>query len=513
MNYFEIAVRFFLSYIDRIISWVIVQAYNLFKLIADVGIFNEAAFQMFNRRIYALLSIFMLFKLAFSLITYIVNPDTFSDKSKGFGKLVTNVFVTLILLVSVPTIFSAAYDLQGIVIEDNTIPKLILGVNATNQDANVSSGDVMAFSVYSAFMPLNPDFPGITDECQKLYSVEGFDTYDANCKSAITSVLGSKSEKFFRAISNYNAWDLLSPEFINAHRDGTFLFGYRPIISIICGGLVAWILLMFCIDIAVRVVKLGFLQLIAPIPIISYIDPQGSKDGMFKKWTKTSISTYADIFIRLLAISFAIFIINIICTSKMIKLSTGKEMMIADTGIFQYAFVQILIILGALLFAKQIPKLIEDITGIKLGGTFTLNPMRKINEAPILGKAAAFAGGALSGAVAGHRVGSTMRGAVAGAFMGGKAVPFMGSKDGKAAFTSGANAAYKQLMGKDYVTFSPEKLLLTQGVGKKAVEEVKTPIKNAYSRLNELNTQLNVTSHSSAEEHLNLGHMVWILKT
>lgn len=504
MKFFIIGLRAILSFIDQIIAWVIVEVYNLFKLIADVGIFSDSTFQMFNRRIYALLSIFMLFKLAFSLVTYIVNPDSFSDKSKGFGKLITNVFVSLILLVSVPTIFSVAYDLQGMLIEDNTIQKLILGVRAEQPEGNVTSGDIMAFTVYSSFMPLNPDFPGITKACQELYSTKSLDTYDANCKNVIISVLGSNSEKFFAAIANYNAGELLSADFVNAQKNDVFLFDYRPGISNICGVLVAWILLMFCIDVAIRVVKLGFLQLIAPIPIISYIDPQGSKDGMFKKWTKTCISTYVDIFVRLMAISFAIFIINIICTGEMVKLSTGKEITIAQTGILRFAFVQILIILGALLFAKQVPKLIEDLTGIKLSGTFTLNPMKRINEAPLLGKAAAFAGGAVAGAVAGHRVGSTLRGAVAGAFMGGKSVPFMGSKDGKSAFTSGANVAYKQLMGKDFVTFSPGNLLFNKNVGKKAVEEVKTPIKNAYSRLNELNTKLNVLSHNSAQEATSL---------
>ena len=63
------------------------------------------------------------------------------------------------------------------------------------------------------------------------------------------------------------------------------LFNYTPIISSICAGIVAWIILL-CIDVSVRVVKLGFLQLIAPIPIISYIDPQSSKDGMFKNGQK-----------------------------------------------------------------------------------------------------------------------------------------------------------------------------------------------------------------------------------
>ena len=58
-------------------------------------------------------------------------------------------------------------------------------------------------------------------------------------------------------------------------------------------------------------------------------------------------------------------------------------------------FVKVFIILGALMFAKQLPKLISDLTGMKMDGKFTLNPLKKMSEVPIAGKAANLAiGGA-----------------------------------------------------------------------------------------------------------------------
>lgn len=501
MDFFESIFRFMFAWIDKIVAWLIVLAYNLFETISDTNIFNDDVLQMFSRRVYALLAIFMLFKLSFSIITYIINPDDFSDKNKGFGKLITNVFVVLILIVSVPEVFKLAYNFQGLVVKNNTINKLILGVGGSPDfGEDITAGHIMSYTVYTAFVTPNPNFPGMGGNCDDMYLKQEL---SAECSNVIGQAVSTDGfYKLVNAIKKYDAQSLLSYDLIvNAKKDKQFLFNYIPLISSVCAGIIAWILLVFCIDIAIRVVKLGFLQLIAPIPIISYIDPKSSKDGMFKKWTKVCISTYLDLFVRLIAISFAIFIINIVGSGTITSLSDkSKVISIDNNGFLEFSFIKILIIIGALLFAKQIPKLIEDITGIKIDGKFTLNPMKRINEAPILGTTAAIAGGALSGAVAGHRVGSTWRGAMAGAFMGGKAVPLMGSKDGKSAFAAGANTAYKQLLGKDYMNFSPEKLFLSQGVGKKAVEEVKTPIKNAYKELNRLNTDLNIISHSSAEE-------------
>lgn len=383
MHWIEVIFRFLFAWIDKIIAWVIVQAYNLFALIADTNIFSEPVITMFNRRVYALLALFMLFKLSFSLVNYIVNPNDFSDQSKGFSKLITNVFVMLIALIAVPYVFAAAYELQGIIIGKNTIQKIVLGVGAGGDEED-NSGKIMAFTVYSAFITPNPDFPEMENKCDEIY-------YDrkisAECKSIVHDAAGyTGADILITALDQYDAQSLLDYDLVvHAKKDGEFLFNYTPIISSICAGIVAWIILLFCIDISIRVVKLGFLQLIAPIPIISYIDPKSSKDGMFKKWTKVCFSTYADVFVRLAAISFALLIINIIGKSEMTRISGDPTDVIKLTT---HPFVKIFIMLGALLFAKQLPKLITDLTGIELSGKFTMSPIKRVAEAPLIGGAA-----------------------------------------------------------------------------------------------------------------------------
>lgn len=47
----------------------------------------------------------MIFKVSFSIIKYIINPDTFSDKEKGMGKVIQNVILVLVSLVCNPTSF------------------------------------------------------------------------------------------------------------------------------------------------------------------------------------------------------------------------------------------------------------------------------------------------------------------------------------------------------------------------------------------------------------------------
>lgn len=401
MDFFESIFRFMFAWIDKIVAWLIVLVYNLFETISDTNIFNDDVLQMFSRRVYALLAIFMLFKLSFSIITYIINPDDFSDKNKGFGKLITNVFVVLILIVSVPEVFKLAYDFQGLVVKNNTINKLILGVGGSPDfGEDITAGHIMSYTVYTAFVTPNPNFPGMGGNCDDMYLKQEL---SAECSNVIGQAVSTDGfYKLVNAIKKYDAQSLLSYDLIvNAKKDKQFLFNYIPLISSVCAGIIAWILLVFCIDIAIRVVKLGFLQLIAPIPIISYIDPKSSKDGMFKKWTKVCISTYLDLFVRLIAISFAIFIINIVGSSEMTKLSTGEVISSENNTFLEVAFIKIFIILGALMFAKQVPKLIEDLTGMKLSGAFTMNPMKKIGESPFASAAVGGLVGAGAGAIGG----------------------------------------------------------------------------------------------------------------
>lgn len=416
MHMFESVFRFLFAWLDKIVGWLIMQGYNMFEIISDINIFGGkiygadseidiTAIDIFNKRIYALLAIFMLFKLAFSLITYILNPDELTDKNKGASKIIRNVIVVLLLIISVPYIFRVAFDFQGMIVRKNVINKLILGVETVDFN-EVKPGQLMAFTVFSAFVRPNPNYPGMVENCGDIYSHRTSDELlTKDCKDFLhKNGHDDVIDPLEVAIANYDYNSLLRYDVIvYAKKDNQFLFNYIPLISTLASGIIAWVLIMFCFDIAVRVVKLGFLQLIAPIPIISYIDPKSSKEGLFKKWTKVCFSTYADLFLRLLAISFAVFVIGIITTGQMIRYSTKETITIENVGSLEWTFIQIFIIIGALLFAKQLPKLIEDLTGFKFDTKFTLNPVKKLGTVPVIGGAAAagltMAGAAITGGV------------------------------------------------------------------------------------------------------------------
>lgn len=365
-------------FLDSIVYSVIGKVYELFIAIANTNIFADGTINEFANRVYALLAIFMLFRLSFSVLTYIINPDNINDKSAGGGKLIGNILITIILLISVPWLFQQVMKIQGDLLNDNIIGKIILGVNGdpNNQDvqdkieqsisSQLNAGDNMAWTTFSAFFSLTDECAALPNECTVNFpKVTGTDNaYDRIKKSQLVSGIKDSGLATVRAES------------------GEYVFEYLPIISTIAGGFIAYILLLFCFQIAVRSVKLGVLQLIAPIPVISYLDPKQGKDGMFKKWLKVCGKTFADLFIRLAAIYFAIFIIT--------EITNGRGMIDITTGDTQTSLlVKVLIILGALMFAKELPKFIEEITGIKLGGSFSLNPMKTLASIPLVGGAAA----------------------------------------------------------------------------------------------------------------------------
>jgi hypothetical protein len=168
-------------------------------------------------------------------------------------------------------------------------------------------------------------------------------------------------------------------------------------------------------DLGVRSIKLAFLQLIAPIPIISYVDPKSGKDGLFKKWYQMCFKTYISLFVRLLALYFAVYIISMVADMQLVDIIDGSYVTNKLVAIF--------IIIGALMFAKQLPKILEGL-GIKLDGDgkFTLNPLKKFEEGALGGKnitgmargALAGTAGALSGAGAMRGLSGAWRGLTSG---------------------------------------------------------------------------------------------------
>lgn len=267
-------------------------------------------------RIYVILSIYMLFKVTISLITYVVNPDAMTDKSQGIGKLVQRIVISLILLIFFPYAFSFLNTFQSHIISNNTIPKLVLGSGGSYSDA-AGIGNEIAYSVYNGTFIYAGD-PGSKVESDS-----------ATVESVIEHINDPGSDK---------------SEYAN---------GYLPFAGFAVGLVLTILTLSMCVDVAMRVFKLMILQLVAPIPILSYIDPKSSKDGAFSKWLKMTVQVWLEVFLRLFTIYFILLVIE--------RLINAGGLLFDGNNLF----VKIALIIGLLFFAKDAPKFIYDALGIK----------------------------------------------------------------------------------------------------------------------------------------------------
>jgi len=395
-------VRSLFALIDRGIYNLIALFYNTLMEIANMEIIQATELDEFATRIYGFIGIVMFFKVSFSLINYIVNPDSMSDKTSGAGNLIKKILIVFVLIIIVPFCFDFLYDTQSAILEDNVIPKLILGVS--------SSGETTDYSDKKLKIQIDPDYC-VDDAGKKIYAkAEGvadfvalatfrpfFQIDDSHTANDFTRIKKKYCQKSASSVSK-----LLKSEIVyNApHKTGSsthvYVVDYNIIVSTIVGIVVALLFLSFCFDAATRTIKLLFLEIIAPVAIISYVEPNSSKNGIFSKWLNEVKNTWLSLFIRLAAVFFGIYIIT------MFNKVAGSSI-----------WVTIFVIIGALIFAKQLPKLIESMLGIKVDGGLQLNPFKKVeNEAlgmkgfsTLPGKVGAAAGGAAlaaTGAAIGH---------------------------------------------------------------------------------------------------------------
>ena len=345
--------------LDGIVYNLINILYELFMTISNIAIIGQDTISEFTQRIYILIGIFMIFKITVSMISWYANPDSISDGKAGSGALIKRIVISLVCLAVVPWIFTFAYRIQYVILHENIIGNLVLGgMTTTNPNDSIKSGgNIMAIRTFQGFFyPEN-------------YVAGSFNDYDI----AMSSTSWSQTKKFV-------------DENLNRKENGEYIYHYQAFVSTLAGGFVAWILLIFCIDIAIRSVKLAFLQLIAPIPVLSYID-QKKGDKIFNNWVSECTKTYLDVFVRLIAIYFGIFLISEVCanfTNGGLGFNEygpdGNIVAGSKSGNF---FAQAFIIIGILLFVKELPKLIGDILGIKMGSGFTLNPLRKIGASSV----------------------------------------------------------------------------------------------------------------------------------
>lgn len=283
------------------------------------------------KRITLLLGIIMVFYVTFQFIKYILEPDTFSDKEKGGEKLVFKLIIVVVLMGTVPKIFDKVYYIQDLILDSHLIDKVLIG----NKNSNMGSfGRNMSANVFSLFYYLDVSVSEeliCEDEltCQEIVKTNLGGLTRTGSMPFITTGLGKKVSEGRYAI----------------HFDTWFAMGV--------GLFLCYILVLYVIDVGVRVAQLTYLQIIAPIPIIAYLSPK--KDGMFQKWVKQCAVTFLDLFIRLFIIYFILLVIS------NIDMKTIAESIDASVDETTKTWVYIALILGLLLFAQKAPKLIQEL--------------------------------------------------------------------------------------------------------------------------------------------------------
>ena len=172
------------------------------------------------------------------------------------------------------------------------------------------------------------------------------------------------------------------------------------LLAFICGLAIIAVLLAIMMEVVVRNLKLVFLQAIAPVPVVSYMNPN---DKLLDTWVKQYIGVYFSLFIQLFVI--------LIIPDLMMKLLDSV------TGGF---ILKIVIIAGCLLFTKEAPKFIGKLLGLdNMEGSFgDAFKMVKTGLGIGAGAAAGAVAGAFTGAGAGGSLSTFMGGMLGGAFRG-----------------------------------------------------------------------------------------------
>ena len=317
-----------------IVYGLIVLAFNLFTEVSQLDILSDKVDGIYQR-LTMIITIVMVFYITFEFIKYVISPDTISDKEKGAGKVVARIVTAILLIAFVPTIFSLGYKLQQKILDTKVIPVVVFGQKNWNYK---SAGSNFAGNVFSAFYRANCDSKTTEKECN-----------DAREKVDET-IAKFKEDKGLLAITGAVGDDITSS--LKSIGTGKKLIQFDGLLALVFGCFTLYVLFSYVLDLGTRYIQLLFLQIIAPVAIISSITPQ--KDSMLKKWAKQCSTTYLDVFIRLAILYFMLLMVSILSSEldfyEMTK--NGKQ-----TNVFVY----IVVIAGLLIFVQRVPNLLKEL--------------------------------------------------------------------------------------------------------------------------------------------------------
>ena len=316
---------------------VIPSVYNIFERIGSHEFFSSEAIQNISNNIYILVSVCMLFAFGIKLLNTIVNPDIIDDKKKGTKKTFINGVIAVVLISVVPFLFDILYKVQFQVLgtdeqtgeHHNLIQKIVFGT-----DGEYDSGSLRAGYTFAAFC-----YPNETVSNTGL-TVQGGNYYNKVTRGEIQYI-----DKVGDAI--------------NDEINGEYELNYHIILAPLAGGYVLYQVILMCIDIAFRSVKLGILQLMAPLVICAFIF---AGTDMLTRWIKEVISTYVIVFVKVAAITFMVYALSLLpdLFDRLGLVDSTRDSWAAK------GFIRVAFLIGLLQLVKKLPEIINKIFGTSL---------------------------------------------------------------------------------------------------------------------------------------------------
>lgn len=375
-------------FLDAIVYSLVAYSYKLFLIMSqlNLNIIYQMAAPIVDR-VKALIMVFVLFKLAITLIGSLLEPEKLEQTG---GKILKNIVVAVILLVSYDFIFELGNDLSMIALgttdtsafqildppEDTNglVSKLIFG-SASGVDKTKDFGVYLAASTLNIF----------------LHDVEG----GSVASNVYTQIINNSGTSY-----NFNPIKDTKGEI-----GRTVEYTY-PIISSIMGIYLIYSIVQIAIQVGIRMFKMMILQIVAPIPICSIIS-DGVKGKSFSAFMKLYFTTLIQVAVRVatmfLATAFVGTFYNLIMSGS---LTTG------ETGMTRFLVV-IIIIVAVYRFVRELPKFLQSLFP---GMNFEANMGGFGNTLRTIGNVGAGVGGfALGGAAGLATGGGFFQGALGGA--------------------------------------------------------------------------------------------------
>lgn len=336
-------------------------AYRIFLQLSKTNIFGEEYYNDIVGNIYKILSIVMLFALAYGILLKIVDPD---GSSKGIDgkKFVSKFVLSIILIAVVPSLFSFAYGFQGAVLDSQILGGILTGEISNPSDENISDSSLTKYGgitmSVNSFLPffniVDPDY------------VDDVDNFEANSKEKLDATAISPDGKsisiscptctyeqvvnFAKQTGSFAGFKVFARDMYDSKVDFDWFAALFVAIFLI------YAIISFCFDMAIRICKLAFFQIIAPIAIICNIIPK--MDDVFKKWTSNTTKTFISVFTRTFVMNFGVYLISIcvkIFEDTKLKPELGSAFL---NGLFKC-----FVIMGIVAFVRQAPKLLSDLFG------------------------------------------------------------------------------------------------------------------------------------------------------